>query len=54
MDTGLRCAGTQQGKGLHISVTRSLEDGQNDDTISCEQHDDDGGKARLTLQIPLR
>ena len=50
---GVRCTGTQKGKGLHTGVTRSLEDGQNDQTVSCEQHDDDdGGKARLTLQIP--
>ena len=49
---GVRCTGTQKGKGLHTGVTRSLEDGQNDQTVSCEQHDDDGGKAHLTLQIP--
>ncbi|KAN0105574.1 hypothetical protein V8E52_010868 [Russula decolorans] len=49
---GVRCAGTQKGKGLHTRATRSLEDGQNDH-MSCEQHDDDDwGKARLTLQIP--
>jgi hypothetical protein len=38
-----------EGKGLHTRLTRSLEDGQ-----SSEQYDEDGGKACLTLQIPLR